>query len=72
MLACAPLVCLVPSEAREGFRSPELELEKVEGCHVGEQNLGPLQEQQVLLVAESAFQLPKKGFKEANLQDVKD
>lgn len=62
MHVCAPHTCLVPVESIEDIRSPETMNMAMNSCELlcecRELDLGPLQEQQLLLTAGQSRQPP--------------
>lgn len=58
MYACAPCVCLVPSQVRRGYQIPlELELDSCDQlCGYWEFNIGSLEQQPVILTTKPSLQ----------------
>lgn len=65
MVICASQPCVMPSEAREGIRSPGTEIrDSCElPCGILESNLDPFDKQLVLLIAEPSLQLLSAGLR---------
>lgn len=62
--------CSVPEGQKMASDSLEWELQKVLSCSVGFGNLGPLEMQLVLLIAELPLQPPNSFLKKSNTLDV--